>query len=444
VDTERTRAGAPDGRESGDLEDKGSKLYQKISKPELTNFKLHVDQSITLSEVYPGQLPDLFHGNQLVILGRYRGKGETTVRLTGMVGKEEREFVYRVRFPAQTKQPRDFVEELWARRKVGYLLTQIRVNGDNRELVEEVVALAKKYGITTPYTSYLVAPDAPTSLASAPAVRRADQNADPFVNRKLNRASSPTSSPAVQTAGQGGTSSATTAAPMDWVQYYKDHSYTITPANGSAMPANSYQRIQFQPVFVSPSMTWGVPATMAAPPGMPAPGYSTAPVPAAEPAPLSVARNRVEGTFDDEQEEEREAVPSTAAPCPSGNCTSSSCTVPHSGSQAVDYAIVVQDLQRQNQVTTTAVKRVAGHSFRQVGGFWVDEAFKKNMTVVAIKAQGAAYFDILQKHPEVRDVFLLGNQVKWVTPGGLVLVIAADAGQDSLSADEIDALFARK
>src|SRR5262249_34694046 len=55
---------------------------------------------------------------------------------------------------------RAFVEHVWARRKVGYLLDQIRAHGEKKELVDEVVALAKRYGIATPYTSYLVVPDA--------------------------------------------------------------------------------------------------------------------------------------------------------------------------------------------------------------------------------------------------------------------------------------------
>ena len=45
------------------------------------------------------------------------------------------------------------------------MLDQIRVNGEKKELVDEVVALAKKYGITTPYTSYLIVPDAAVPVA---------------------------------------------------------------------------------------------------------------------------------------------------------------------------------------------------------------------------------------------------------------------------------------
>src|SRR5205085_11158157 len=78
---------------------------------------------------------------------------------------ESKEFVYELTFPDKTGDGTGFVEEIWARRKVGYLLDQIRLNGEKKELVDEVVALAKKYGITTPYTSYLIVPDGPVPVA---------------------------------------------------------------------------------------------------------------------------------------------------------------------------------------------------------------------------------------------------------------------------------------
>jgi Ca-activated chloride channel family protein len=50
----------------------------------------------------------------------------------------------------------EFIPRLWAQRKIGYLLTQIRLKGANAELVQEVKDLATKFGIATPYTSFLV------------------------------------------------------------------------------------------------------------------------------------------------------------------------------------------------------------------------------------------------------------------------------------------------
>jgi Ca-activated chloride channel family protein len=143
-------------RENEDIEAKVSSLYAKISNPVLANLKMTVSKNVKLSEVYPPNLPDLFHGTQLVVLGRYDGDGPATIKLTGNVGKDVKEFVYELKFPDKTGEERAFVEDLWARRKVGFLMEQIRINGDKKELVDEVTALAKRYGITTPYTSYLI------------------------------------------------------------------------------------------------------------------------------------------------------------------------------------------------------------------------------------------------------------------------------------------------
>jgi Ca-activated chloride channel family protein len=48
------------------------------------------------------------------------------------------------------------VPSLWATRKIGYLLQQIRLHGPDNEIIEEIVQLSIRYGIVTPYTSYLV------------------------------------------------------------------------------------------------------------------------------------------------------------------------------------------------------------------------------------------------------------------------------------------------
>jgi Ca-activated chloride channel family protein len=50
----------------------------------------------------------------------------------------------------------DFLPRLWATRKIGYLLREIRLHGDSEELVDEVVELSLRYGVMTPYTSFLV------------------------------------------------------------------------------------------------------------------------------------------------------------------------------------------------------------------------------------------------------------------------------------------------
>ena len=88
--------------------------------------------------------------------GRYRQSGRTTIRVTGKVGGERRS----LEFPAElagssSGSSYDFVERLWAVRRLGDLIDQIDMQGQNRELVDELVSLSTKYGILTPYTSFL-------------------------------------------------------------------------------------------------------------------------------------------------------------------------------------------------------------------------------------------------------------------------------------------------
>ncbi|MEN8197948.1 MAG: hypothetical protein ABFS30_15770, partial [Pseudomonadota bacterium] len=60
------------------------------------------------------------------------------------------------RSDSRPSQGADFIPRLWATRKIGYLLNQIRLHGENREAIDEIVNLSVRYGIITPYTSFLV------------------------------------------------------------------------------------------------------------------------------------------------------------------------------------------------------------------------------------------------------------------------------------------------
>lgn len=156
---EKTRATSVYVRPNEDLEQKVSSFFAKVSRPVLTELSLTVkNPGIKLLEMFPPKLPDLFHGGQLVVLGRYQGDGATAFTLEGNLGSERKQFVFEAKLPNERRDV-DFVPTLWARRKVGYLLDQIRQNGERKELIDEVVQLAKRFGIATPYTSFLVNPD---------------------------------------------------------------------------------------------------------------------------------------------------------------------------------------------------------------------------------------------------------------------------------------------
>ncbi|HUS37147.1 MAG TPA: hypothetical protein VM680_17510, partial [Verrucomicrobiae bacterium] len=152
-----------------------------IRDPLLANVKIDVTgaSDIRLTKQYPSALPDLFKGEQLLIAGRYTGSGKALLRLTGTVNGKTKTFTEKIEFPEKDSD-HEFIPRLWANRRVGALLDEIRLNGENKELRDEITELARQYGIVTPYTAYLImedeavrgiAPRAQT-IQAAPEVRR--------------------------------------------------------------------------------------------------------------------------------------------------------------------------------------------------------------------------------------------------------------------------------
>jgi len=137
-----------------DIEVKVSALVDKMSNPVLARVRVEVDKLKT-SMVHPTALPDLFSGDQIIVFGRYEGGGDSVIRLIGEVNGKKREFVYEGTFP-QAQADNTFIPRLWATRRVGFLLDEIRLRGESAELKDEVIRLSREYGIMTPYTSYLV------------------------------------------------------------------------------------------------------------------------------------------------------------------------------------------------------------------------------------------------------------------------------------------------
>jgi Ca-activated chloride channel family protein len=136
------------------IEVKVSSFYSKISEPVLSDTGINFGK-IKATETYPGTIPDIFKGSQLMLFGRYRNEGAAAITLTGYVDGRERKFVYEGRFPGKDLE-NDFIPRVWASRKIGFLQSEIRLNGEKRELVEEIVRLSKEFGIMTPYTSFLI------------------------------------------------------------------------------------------------------------------------------------------------------------------------------------------------------------------------------------------------------------------------------------------------
>ena len=136
------------------IEAKVDALCQKISRPALTDVKVQfVD--LDAFQSHPNKTRDLFCGEMMQIVGRYRSAGSHKVVVTGKQNGVDKHYEFTVDFP-EASSKHAFVQTLWARQHVASLLDEIRRNGQKQELITEVRSLATRYGIVTPYTSQLI------------------------------------------------------------------------------------------------------------------------------------------------------------------------------------------------------------------------------------------------------------------------------------------------
>jgi Ca-activated chloride channel family protein len=150
---------------SENIEVKVSSFYKKISAPVLANLKLDFG-SVRTFATYPNDLPDLFAGSQLVVVGKFNGPHRTSVTLTGELNGQRVVFEFPADFSVANGWEKS-IPKIWATRRVGYLIDQVRLSGQSPEVVDEIVTLSKKYGIINEFTSFLVKVDPAMPLAEA-------------------------------------------------------------------------------------------------------------------------------------------------------------------------------------------------------------------------------------------------------------------------------------
>jgi Ca-activated chloride channel homolog len=131
-----------------------SSFYDKIKSPVLSNVKLSFD-GVQVKDMYPRNVKDIFAGSQLLLLGKYKGSGNGTCHMTGTVNGVARAYSFPLKFEEQALS-HGYLPRLWAMRRIAHLTEVAQNNGEAREVIDEIIALSKKYGMITNYTSFLV------------------------------------------------------------------------------------------------------------------------------------------------------------------------------------------------------------------------------------------------------------------------------------------------
>ena len=167
-----TRASSTYVLPNENVEAKVGNAFKKLKGPTLINPSIRFvdsngnEQPGIAIDILPSRLPDLFDGDQLIVMGRYvSGSNGLTAILSGNYLGVKREFKFSFSMN-QANLKNAFVSRLWASRKIGELTDEIRRMGATtkpnnvtdpklKELIDSIVALSTEYGILTEYTAFL-------------------------------------------------------------------------------------------------------------------------------------------------------------------------------------------------------------------------------------------------------------------------------------------------
>ncbi len=132
-------------------------FFSVISQPVLTNLRLTLP-GVGVTEQFPATLGDLYNGQQLIIAAKFSTTATGPVKLTAMREGEQVEYSWPKAAFVNTAEA-EYVPAVWGGRKIAYLIDQIRAHGESQEMIGEILELSQKYGIQTPYSSWLIVPD---------------------------------------------------------------------------------------------------------------------------------------------------------------------------------------------------------------------------------------------------------------------------------------------
>ncbi len=154
--SEQNRAISVEVLNSNALQDQLEELFFRVNNPLLVRPGIGI-QGGAVHDRLPKELPDLFLGNQLVIVGRYGAPGPVDIELSGELDGQPTSYEYEGELPSNEEQ-NTFVGRIWAVTMVRHLLSVIEAEGETEELVDKVTELGLAYGINTPYTPFSFEP----------------------------------------------------------------------------------------------------------------------------------------------------------------------------------------------------------------------------------------------------------------------------------------------
>jgi len=358
-----------------DLEIKVSDFAGKIRHPVMTDVTFDFGAGSAHS-IYPKRMPALYRGGELTVLGRFKGAGPAEIALVGSVAGEPRRIPLKVTWPSRDLD-NSYLPRVWAMRKIGNLLEDLRLHGQNQEMIREIVDLAQRHGIVTPYTSQLVL---------EPGMENRNWNMPPVAlggDRRAGR--------------------------LDDMR---------ERAGGPAAPAKSEQALKMQAETKKAMSTSAPAATTVAQTehkGDMANALSVVEKNLKEARPAGeamVGEGQLLDGNKDRAKAEREVAETRRQLGAAMSADKPMMAKAKSGGFGGGAVRDEEDLGKQvAQAEAAVIKQVGARTFYNRGGVWVDSTAKPDAKPTVIKTLSKEYFDLLKSDPTLNQVFALGGNI---------------------------------
>jgi Ca-activated chloride channel family protein len=151
----------------GQVAETTSRLFEKLERPALTQISALYDGE-TLPAMYPAPLPDLYHGEPVVLTARLPWT-DGAIEFDGVRAAQP---WHRVLDLAEARQGTGIVK-LWARDRIAALMDGRHDGVDEDTIRDGVVQVALAHGLTSRYTSLVAVDKTPVRPADEAMDRRA-------------------------------------------------------------------------------------------------------------------------------------------------------------------------------------------------------------------------------------------------------------------------------
>lgn len=149
--------GAVDFLGDDELEQKITEFYMLIRNPVLLNTQVTFTPS-NIYEVYPNPLPNLFKGQQMIVVGRYSEPAQINVNFSGEAFGEPISYDYSPVLADSAVIKYRFLPKIWAKSKIDDLMdlyySYYSTSQEALEIKQQVIDISLAYSVLSPFTEF--------------------------------------------------------------------------------------------------------------------------------------------------------------------------------------------------------------------------------------------------------------------------------------------------